>query len=45
VKQPVHPLLDEEALRVIRIMPRWFPAMTPKEPVRVKYTVPITFKL
>ena len=45
VKQPVHPLLDEEALRVISIMPRWFPATTKDQNIRVKYTVPITFRL
>lgn len=45
VKQPIHPLLDEEALRVIRIMPRWFPAISNKVAVRVKYTVPVTFRL
>ena len=45
VKQPVHPLLDEEALRVISIMPRWFPAVAKDQNIRVKYTVPITFRL
>ena len=45
VKQPVHPLLDQEALRVISQMPRWFPAMSDKGTIRVKYTVPITFRL
>lgn len=45
VKQSVHPLLDDEARRVISAMPRWFPAIQDNEPVRVKYTVPITFRL
>lgn len=45
VKNPVHPLLDQEALRVIRKMPRWFPATAKNVTVRVKYTVPITFRL
>lgn len=45
VKQSVHPLLDQEALRVVGQMPRWFPATTDKGTVRVKYTVPISFKL
>ena len=45
VKNPVHPLLDQEALRVIRKMPRWFPATAENVTVRVKYTVPITFRL
>ena len=43
--QSVHPLLDQEALRVVGQMPRWFPATTDKGTVRVKYTVPISFKL
>lgn len=45
VKNPVHPLLDEEALRVIRNMPRWFPATANSVNIRVKYTVPLSFKL
>ena len=45
VKKSVHPLLDQEALRVISQMPRWFPATSDKGTVRVKYTVPINFKL
>lgn len=45
VKQSVHPLLDQEAMRVVSQMPRWFPATSDKGTVRVKYTVPISFKL
>ena len=37
--------LDAEALRVIRSMPKWTPGMQSGKPVRVKYTIPITFKL
>ncbi|MBR3080119.1 MAG: M56 family metallopeptidase [Prevotella sp.] len=45
IVRSVHPSLDAEALRVIGSMPNWEPGMQNGEPVRVKYTVPITFKL
>ena len=45
VKKSVHPQLDAEAIRVIETMPRWFPAMIKNHPVRVKYFVPISFRL
>ena len=38
-------LLDEEAVRVVKMMPKWTPGMNEGEPVRVKYTIPINFKL
>lgn len=37
--------LDKEALRVIGTMPKWSPGKQRGMPVRVKYTVPITFRL
>jgi peroxiredoxin len=37
--------LKEEALRVVRKMPNWNPAMRRGEKVRVKYTLPISFRL
>lgn len=36
---------DEEAIRVIKAMPKWYPGMQNGHPVNVKYTVPITFSL
>ena len=45
IARSIHPSLDAEALRVIGSMPNWMPGMQNGEPVRVKYTVPITFKL
>ena len=36
---------DEEALRAVKSMPKWIPAMQNGELVRAKYTVPITFRL
>ena len=37
--------LDAEALRVISLMPKWKSGRQNGEPVRVKYTIPITFRL
>ena len=45
IVRSVNPLLDAEALRVVNAMPNWTPGMQNGEPVRVKYTLPITFKL
>ena len=36
---------DEEALRAVKSMPKWIPAMQNGEPVRVKFAVPVTFRL
>ena len=37
--------LDNEALRVVKGMPKWNPGKQRGKPVRVKYTVPVTFRL
>lgn len=39
------PLLDEESLRVISIMPDWIPAENGSKKVNSYYTLPITFRL
>ena len=36
---------DEEALRVIKAMPRWTPGKQRGKPVRVQFTMPIKFTL
>ncbi|AMR30550.1 hypothetical protein A0256_03485 [Mucilaginibacter sp. PAMC 26640] len=36
---------DEEAIRVVKAMPKWYPGMQNGHPVNVKYTVPINFAL
>lgn len=41
----VHPSLDNEAVRVLSMMPKWKPGTQNAKPVRVKYTVPVTFHL
>ena len=45
VVRSVDPYLDKEALRVIKTMPKWKPGKQRGKAVRVKYTVPVTFKL
>lgn len=41
----VHPLLTEEAKRILSAMPKWKPGMQDGEAVRVKYIIPVTFRL
>jgi periplasmic protein TonB len=36
---------DEEAIRVIKTMPRWIPGKQQGKPVKVRYTLPVKFKL
>lgn len=45
VLRGVDPFLDKEALRVIYSMPKWFLGKDRGKSVRVKYTLPITFRL
>ncbi|MCR4918236.1 MAG: energy transducer TonB [Prevotella sp.] len=45
VVKSVDPLLDAEAVRVIRNMPNWQPGMQKGKAVRVKFTIPVTFRL
>lgn len=42
---PLAPLLDAEALRVVKAMPKWTPGKEKGKVVRVKYTVPVTYRL
>jgi protein TonB len=37
--------LDKEAERVIKTMPKWKPGKQRGKPVRVKYTIPVAFRL
>jgi protein TonB len=45
VAKSVDPSLDKEAARVVKAMPHWIPGKQNGSAVRVKYTVPVTFKL
>jgi protein TonB len=45
VSKSVDPLLDKEAVRVVESMPRWIPGKQNGKVVRVRYIVPVTFRL
>ena len=45
VPRSVHPLLDAEAIRVVKAMPKWIPGREKGEPVAVHYSLPIIFRL
>lgn len=44
VKSP-HPVLTEEAIRVVKLMPKWKPGKQDGKEVRVQFNLPITFRL
>jgi TonB family protein len=43
VMQCVHPLLDEEAIRVVKLFPQWTPAYTAEKAVNCYFIMPIKF--
>lgn len=45
IARGVDPSLDKEALRVVNSLPKWKPGMQRGKPVKVSYTVPISFVL
>jgi len=45
VVRGVDPSLDKEAMRVVGTMPRWSPGEQRGRPVRVKFTLPVQFRL
>lgn len=45
VERSVDPLLDKEALRVMKMLPRMKPATVDGKPVNLRYSVPINFSL
>ena len=45
VEHSVNPLLDQEALRVVRLMPKWKPGLEKNKPCRTLFAIPINFKL
>ena len=45
VIRSVHPIVDREALRLVGQMPKWNPGRRAGVPVRVRYCLPIKFKL
>lgn len=45
VAKQVFPSLDAEAIRVVQAMPKWTPGMDKGRVVRVKYNLPIVFRM
>ena len=45
IVRSVEPSLDNEALRLIKMLPQWKPGTLKGKAVKVKYTVPVAFKL
>ena len=45
VVRGVDPLLDEEALRVVKAMPKWTPGVADGKTVKVRFTIPVMFSL
>jgi len=45
VEKSVNPILDAEAIRVAKMMPKWIPGKQNGNPVYVYYTVPVVFWL
>ena len=41
----VQPALDKEAIRVVKSMPKWTPGKQNGKPVRVRFNLPVMFKL
>ena len=45
VERSVDPSLDKEAVRVVKAMPKWQPGKQKGSAIRVKFTVPIVFRM
>lgn len=45
ITKSVHPILDAEAIRVVKSMPKWTPGILGGSPVNVWYSLPVNFKL
>ena len=45
IARSVDPSLEKEAIRVVSGMPKWIPGRQNGQSVRVKYTLPVTFRL
>ena len=44
IERPIHPLFDNEALRIVSIMPKWRPASQNGKRIKMRYYLPISFK-
>ena len=45
IVQSVDPVLDREALRVVKMMPRWKPGLQNGKPCRTMFAIPVNFLL
>lgn len=45
IAKSVDPSLDREALRVVKTMPKWEPGKRKEKAVRVRTSIPVTFRL
>jgi TonB family C-terminal domain len=45
VVRAIHPSLDAEAIRVVKAMPKWTPGEQRGKAVKVRYVLPVTFRL
>ncbi len=45
IVQSVDPILDREALRVVKMMPRWKPGLQNGKPCRTMFAIPVNFQL
>lgn len=43
IVKSVHPLLDNETIRLLKTMPKWIPGTQDGIPVRAKFSVPLTY--
>ena len=41
----VEPSLDDEAIRIVKAMPSWTPGLQKGQPVNVRFTLPVAFRL
>ena len=44
IARSIHPLFDNEALRIVSIMPKWSPAARNGKRIKMRYGLPISFK-
>ncbi|MCM1377121.1 MAG: energy transducer TonB [Clostridium sp.] len=45
VKRSVHPLLDAEAVRVVKLMPKWKPGKKDGKTVNTWFSLPVNFRI
>ncbi len=45
VERRLFPTIDQEAMRVVQMAPKWIPGKIMGRPVRIKYSLPIKFSL